>query len=58
MAVKLGYIDLLDSIDSMRAITIVNAYLLNFFDKYLKNKPSPLLDSDEKLFTEVEKKKS
>lgn len=42
------------SINGFRATEIVNDYLVNFFDKYLKNKPSELLDGDKKFYPEVE----
>ena len=39
------------------ATEIVNAYLVNFFGKYLKGQPSKLLDGrDKKRYTEVETK--
>ncbi len=41
-------------INGFRATEIVNAYLLNFFDKYLKGKPSELLDGGGKKYVEVE----
>lgn len=41
-------------INGFRLTTIVNAYLVNFFDKYLKYKPSALLDGRCKKFQEVE----
>lgn len=40
-------------INGFRVTEIVNDYLMNFFDKYLKNKPSQLLDSDIKKYNEV-----
>jgi len=43
------------SIDSFRVTKIVNAYLVNFFDKYLKGQPSELLDGQSKRYEEVEK---
>ncbi len=43
------------SIDGFRATEIVNAYLVNFFDKYLKGKPSALLDGNENRYPEVER---
>lgn len=43
-------------IDSMRVTEIVNTYLVNFFDKYLKGQPSELLDGAGKKFVEVERK--
>ncbi|HBR71046.1 TPA: hypothetical protein DIC20_05495 [Candidatus Dependentiae bacterium] len=46
----------LGSIDGFRATEIVNAYLVNFFDKYLKGKPSALLDGNEKVYAEIEKR--
>jgi hypothetical protein len=44
-----------ESINGLRATEIINAYLLNFFDKYLKGKPSALLDGKENKYSEVEK---
>lgn len=44
------------SIDGFRATEIVNAYLVNFFDKYLKGKPSALLDGTGSPYPEVEKR--
>ena len=43
-------------IDGFRATEIVNAYLVNFFNKYLKGQPSELLDGSEKNYPEVETK--
>ncbi|EKD23389.1 MAG: hypothetical protein ACD_82C00074G0002 [uncultured bacterium] len=40
-------------IDGFRATEIVNAYLGSFFDKYLKGKPSELLDGKSKKYSEV-----
>ncbi|KKR96630.1 MAG: Platelet-activating factor acetylhydrolase plasma/intracellular isoform II [candidate division TM6 bacterium GW2011_GWE2_41_16] len=40
-----------------RSTKIVNAYVLNFFDKYLKNNPSELLDDNNKKYPEVEAQK-
>jgi len=45
-----------ETIDGFRATEIVNAYLVNFFDKYLKDQPSDLLDGGNKRYTEVETK--
>ncbi len=42
------------SIDGFRATEIVNAYLLTFFNKYLKGLPSDLLDENDKKYAEVE----
>ena len=44
------------SIDSFKVTKIVNSYLVNFFDKYLKNQTSELLDGDGKRYAEVENK--
>jgi len=44
------------SIDGFRITEIVNAYLVNFFDKYLKGKSSELLDGKDKRYAEVEKR--
>lgn len=41
------------TINGFRATEIINAYLVAFLNKYLKNMPSPLLDSETK-FPEVE----
>lgn len=49
--------DLVGSIDGFRVTKIVNAYLVNFFDKYLKNKSSALLDGDDSQYPEVERRK-
>ncbi len=43
------------TIDGFRSTKIVNDYLVNFFDKYLKGKPSELLDGNGKRYTEVER---
>lgn len=40
-------------IDPERAHNIVNAYSLAFFDRYLKNLPTPLLDGPSKQFPKV-----
>lgn len=42
------------SINGFRITTIVNDYLLNFFNKYLKGEPAPLLDGNKMVYTEVE----
>lgn len=48
--------DELGMMDGLRAITIINDYLVNFFDKYFKNKPSELLDGkDRNKYSEVER---
>jgi predicted dienelactone hydrolase len=44
------------SIDGLKTAHIINDYLVNFFDKYLKNKSSTLLDGQEKRYAEVEAK--
>ncbi len=44
------------SINGFRATEIVNAYLVSFFNKYLKNQPSELLDGSGKNYPEVEMK--
>ena len=41
------------SIDSFRVTTIVNDYLVNFFDKYLKGQPSELLDGKSVKYSEI-----
>jgi len=43
-------------IDGLRVIHIVDAYLANFFDKYLKGQVSPLLDGGQKTYPEVKKR--
>ena len=43
-------------LDGFRATKIVNDYLVNFFDKYLKSKPSELLDSKKKRYKEIDAK--
>ncbi|MEP6986089.1 MAG: carboxylic ester hydrolase, partial [Chloroflexota bacterium] len=40
-------------IDSQRTFNIINAYTVAFFDKHLKNQPSPLLDGASKNYPEV-----
>ena len=44
-------------IDGFKATEIVNAYFVNFFDKYLKGKPSELLDGKSKKYPEIEERK-
>jgi dienelactone hydrolase len=44
------------SINSFRVTKIATAYLVNFFDKYLKDQPSELLDGREHVYPEVEVK--
>ena len=46
----------LGSIDGFRATEIVNAYLVTFFNKYLKGRPSAILDGTSKKYAEVESK--
>ncbi|MFA5075147.1 MAG: hypothetical protein WC436_03540 [Candidatus Babeliales bacterium] len=43
-------------INGFNAVKIINSYLVAFFDKYLKNKPSDLLDGKIKPYPEVELK--
>lgn len=43
-------------VDGFRAMEIVNAYLVNFFDKYLKGQPSQLLDGGKSVYPEIEMK--
>jgi dienelactone hydrolase len=40
-------------IDPRRAMTIINTYVLSFFDKNLRGQPSPLLDGPSAEFPEV-----
>jgi predicted dienelactone hydrolase len=40
-------------IDAKRALTITNAYLLAFFDRYLQGRRRPLLEGNSRLFPEV-----
>jgi hypothetical protein len=42
-----------DPIPSMRIREVVNAYLVAFFDRYLKGKPESLLDVPSERFPEV-----
>ena len=42
------------TINGFLATNIVNDYLVNFFDKYLKEKQSELLDGKEKRYPEIE----
>lgn len=51
---NIGLLGLLGPINGIRATEIVNAYLLNFFNKYLKGQPSGLLDGGGKKYPEVE----
>lgn len=44
-------------LNGFRATEIVNTYLVNFFNKYLKNKPAELLDGDKKVYPEVDIKR-
>lgn len=41
------------SIDGRRAVEIMNAYPLAFFDKHLKGEPEPLLDGPPREYPEV-----
>ncbi|ERI95370.1 hypothetical protein HMPREF1982_00233 [Clostridiales bacterium oral taxon 876 str. F0540] len=41
-------------IDPQRANTIVNSYILDFFDKYLKNENGGLITEPSNRFPEVE----
>ncbi len=45
---------ILGSIDGVRMERIMNAYVLAFFDKYLRGKDSPLLKTDSAAYPEVE----
>jgi len=40
-------------IDATRALAITNAYLLAFFDRYLRGRRQPLLEGNTRLFPEV-----
>jgi hypothetical protein len=40
-------------IAAKRALTITNAYLLAFFDRYLKGRRQPLLEGNTRLYPEV-----
>ena len=40
-------------INAERALTITNAYLLAFFDRYLRGRPQPLLERNAQMFPEV-----
>jgi hypothetical protein len=40
-------------INAARALTITNAYILAFFDRYLRGKRQPLLESNASTFPEV-----
>lgn len=48
---NLGFLQ--GKIDGFRATNIVRTYLVNFFDKYLKGKPSELLDGKSQQYPEV-----
>ena len=45
---------LLGTVEGLRAAHVVNAYLLAFFDQYLKGEASPLLSGPSSEFPEVE----
>lgn len=46
------------TIDGNKAIEVVRAYVVSFFDKYLKGQKSPLLDEQDKKFAEYVEFKS
>ena len=48
---------LLGPIEGYRMLDITQAYVLAFFDKYLKGKEAPLLDSPADNYTEVDFRK-
>ncbi len=54
---NIGWLSLLGPINGFRATEIVSAYLVNFFDKYLKGQPSALLDGSGRQYPEVEIRK-
>jgi dienelactone hydrolase len=45
------------AINGFRMTEIVNSYLVNFFNKYLKRQPSELLDGKDNIYPEVETKR-
>jgi predicted dienelactone hydrolase len=45
---------LLGTVEGLRAVHVVNAYLLAFFDQYLKGEESPLLSGPSSNYPEVE----
>lgn len=51
---NMGSQGMIGTINGYRATEIVNAHLLNFFNKYLKGQPSELLDSKRNRYPEVE----
>lgn len=40
------------AIDGLKAIEIIRVYIINFFDKYLKGRLSPMLDGQDKRYAE------
>lgn len=44
------------SIDAYKVTEIVNVYLVNFFDKYLKGQPSKLLNAMTKTYPEIDER--
>jgi hypothetical protein len=44
----------LDDVEPVRAMEIVNTYMLAFFDRYLRDEEAPLLDSPSPEYPEVE----
>ena len=40
-------------INAARALLITNAYILAFFDSYLRGRPQPLLEGNAQMFPEV-----
>ena len=42
------------ALDGFRTVEIVRSYLLDFFNKYLKGKPSELLDGSDKRYQEMQ----
>ena len=49
-----GAADLIGTVPGTRALEIITAYLVAFFDSVLKSKPSTLLRAPSKRFPEVE----
>lgn len=42
------------TLNGARTVTVIDSYLLAFFDKYLKDQPSPLLDGPSRDYPEVQ----
>ncbi len=50
----LGWVGALGEIEGRRALHVMNAYTLAFFDRYVRDRPSPLLNGPSPDYPEVE----